>query len=111
MSSTSRCYDDSNNEFKPQVAAFLDILHDPRIMSCLGSLQLQCLWEHRLYDARIFRLVNLSHKIDLSPIIDAFFPLAMSSQDSSFSQEKSAEEGEVAALRLTARSQVSVSLY
>uniref|UniRef100_A0A671EZS3 Zinc finger protein 286A n=1 Tax=Rhinolophus ferrumequinum TaxID=59479 RepID=A0A671EZS3_RHIFE len=30
---------------------------------------------------------------------------AMSSQDSSFSQEKSTEEGEVAALRLTASSQ------
>uniref|UniRef100_A0A5F5Q052 Zinc finger protein 286A n=2 Tax=Equus TaxID=9789 RepID=A0A5F5Q052_HORSE len=29
----------------------------------------------------------------------------LSSQDSSFSQEKSTEEGEVAALRLTARSQ------
>uniref|UniRef100_A0A8D1E7Y3 Zinc finger protein 286A n=1 Tax=Sus scrofa TaxID=9823 RepID=A0A8D1E7Y3_PIG len=30
---------------------------------------------------------------------------ALSSQDSPFSQEKSTEEGEVAALRLTARSQ------
>uniref|UniRef100_A0A671EZL1 Zinc finger protein 286A n=1 Tax=Rhinolophus ferrumequinum TaxID=59479 RepID=A0A671EZL1_RHIFE len=34
---------------------------------------------------------------------------AMSSQDSSFSQEKSTEEGEVAALRLTASSQASVT--
>uniref|UniRef100_A0A3Q2LS73 Zinc finger protein 286A n=1 Tax=Equus caballus TaxID=9796 RepID=A0A3Q2LS73_HORSE len=33
----------------------------------------------------------------------------LSSQDSSFSQEKSTEEGEVAALRLTARSQASVT--
>ncbi|XP_067571433.1 zinc finger protein 286A isoform X2 [Pseudorca crassidens] len=34
---------------------------------------------------------------------------ALSSQDSPFSQEKSTEEGEVAALRLTARSQASVT--
>uniref|UniRef100_A0A9L0I8A5 Zinc finger protein 286A n=1 Tax=Equus asinus TaxID=9793 RepID=A0A9L0I8A5_EQUAS len=33
----------------------------------------------------------------------------LSSQDSSFSQEKSTEEGEVAALRLTARSQASMT--
>lgn len=43
MSSTSRCYDYNNNEFKSQVVTFLDILHDPRSMSCLASLQLQCL--------------------------------------------------------------------
>lgn len=34
---------------------------------------------------------------------------ALSSQDSPFSQEKSTEEGEVAALRLTARSQASMT--
>uniref|UniRef100_G1LDT4 Zinc finger protein 286A n=1 Tax=Ailuropoda melanoleuca TaxID=9646 RepID=G1LDT4_AILME len=34
---------------------------------------------------------------------------ALSSQDSPFSQEQSTEEGEVAALRLTARSQASVT--
>ena len=49
--------------------------------------------------------------MDLGPIITAFLLLALSSQDSPFSQEQSTEEGEVASLRLTARSQVSVSLY
>ena len=34
---------------------------------------------------------------------------AMSSQDSSFSQEESTEKGEVAALHLTAKSQASVT--
>lgn len=49
--------------------------------------------------------------MDVGPVITAFLPLALSSQDSPFSQEQSTEEGEVAALRLTARSQVSVSVY
>ena len=40
----------------------------------------------------------------------AFLPLALSSQDSSFSQEKSTEKGEVAALYLTVRSQASMTL-
>lgn len=40
----------------------------------------------------------------------AFLSLALCSQDSPFSPDQSTEEGEVAALRLTARSQVSVSL-
>ncbi|VCW69637.1 unnamed protein product, partial [Gulo gulo] len=39
----------------------------------------------------------------------AFLSLALSSQDSPFSPEQSTEEGEVAALRLTARSQASVT--
>lgn len=58
-----------------------------------------------------FCLVNLNRKTGLDPIITAFLPLAMSSQDSLFSQERSTGNGEVAALRLTARSQVSVSFY
>lgn len=45
----------------PPVATFLDILHDPRTLSCLGS-QWQCLWEHHIYGGGIFRLVNLITK-------------------------------------------------
>ena len=54
-------------------------------------------------------MADPSHKMDPGPIITAFLPLALSSQDAPLSQERSTEEGEVAALRLTARSQVSGS--
>lgn len=55
-------------------------------------------------------VANLHHKIHLGPIMTAFLPLALPPQDSPFSQENCTEEGEVAALRLTARSQVSENL-
>ncbi|KAG8521928.1 Zinc finger protein 286A [Galemys pyrenaicus] len=42
-------------------------------------------------------------------MITIFLPIVLSSQDSPFNQEKSTEEGEMAALRLTARSQASVT--
>lgn len=50
---------------------------------------------------------SLSSEMDLNPVTADCLPLALSSQDSLLSHEKSAE-GEVAALRLTAKSQVSL---
>ena len=73
---------------------------------CIGSMESYPLGHQG--SPENFKLINLSHKVDLGPIMTAFLPLAPSSQDSPFSQEKRTEEGEVAALRLTARSQVSL---
>lgn len=50
---------------------------------------------------------DLSSQKGLDPVTAACLPLALSSQDSLHSHEKSTE-GEVAALRLTAKSQVSL---
>lgn len=50
---------------------------------------------------------DLSSEMGLNPVTAACLPLALPSQDSLLSQEKSAE-GEVSALRLTAKSQVSL---